>query len=233
MAYKNVIFDLDGTLIDALEYIHLSVIRMLAAMSLPDIGLAETKAAMGVGLDEFLAKQVSASLRKQGVHDEEDIMAFISEHENEIRENYHEDFDEQSRRAIMVYDGVVANIKRLYFEGVKMALVTNRMERSAHITLETIMLHDYFSAVIGTGTYPETKPSPQIAKYLARDFDFPISECLVVGDGHADFLLAKNIGADACMCLYGMSEEDTLRSWRAKHYANSFDDVLEVILSEE
>ena len=58
--YSTVIFDLDGTLLDTLEDLHLTLNHTLAALGMPTRTLAETRAFVGNGIRRLIERAVPA-----------------------------------------------------------------------------------------------------------------------------------------------------------------------------
>ena len=68
MAYKAVIFDLDGTLLDTLEDLHASVTAALEANGMPARSVDEVRAALGFGARELIRRCVPAGTRRRTVY---------------------------------------------------------------------------------------------------------------------------------------------------------------------
>ena len=69
MAYKAVIFDLDGTLLDTLEDLHASVTAALEANGMPARSVDEVRAALGFGARELIRRCVPAGTPDAAVQD--------------------------------------------------------------------------------------------------------------------------------------------------------------------
>lgn len=222
--YRYAMIDLDGTLIDALAFIHASVNDMLSRLSLAQITLSMTKQAMGAPLLDFLAACTRAAFTIETRDDEH--AAWFAANSAHVREAYREDHTSENAKYITMYDGVPEGLQTLIDHGVTLALVTNRMERSAKKTLASFGLDRFFPVVIGNGTYHVTKPNAFLGERLVTDHGFRMEHAVMIGDGRTDHAFAQNVGAASLLVTYGMTEEDALRECNARHYAASFADAV-------
>ena len=112
MAYKAVIFDLDGTLLDTLEDLHASVTAALEANGMPARSVDEVRAALGFGARELIRRCVPA-----GTPDAEQERAYAS-----FKRHYLANSSAHTRP----YPGIPLLVRILSQEGVQRAIVSNK-----------------------------------------------------------------------------------------------------------
>lgn len=227
--FKNVIFDLDGTLVDTLADLHYSLNRTLEHYGFPTLPLEETRDGVGFGLNHLLYTGIKRALAKDP---RESVNA-----ENWIEENIMEArlyFKEKSRTAprgiALPYDGVYEGLKKIKAAEVRTALFAEQNEKIARKMVCGYKLDIFFDNIIGDDTFEFRKPHGIAWKRLSETLGYTKNDTLIVGDGLADYELAKRSGCALCLCRYGITPAEEILKWEARYYADSFNDVVNIIL---
>ena len=185
MRLRAVLFDLDGTLIDSAE----------------DIGLALKKTLKDIGLEELYPDDVRKYIGGG-------VKALL---ERVLGDKFREEYVELFRRHYLSnpvvytkpYEGVPEVLKELKGKGVKLAVVSNKLEELSREILRRLNLLDYFDFVAGGDTFPEKKPSPvPVLKTLEILGEEP-GGALIVGDTEADIVAGKSAGTSTALASWG------------------------------
>ena len=185
MRLRAVLFDLDGTLIDSAE----------------DIGLALKKTLKDIGLEELYPDDVRKYIGGG-------VKALL---ERVLGDKFREEYVELFRRHYLSnpvvytkpYEGVPEVLKELKGKGVKLAVVSNKLEELSREILRRLDLLDYFDFVAGGDTFPEKKPSPvPVLKTLEILGEEP-GGALIVGDTEADIVAGKSAGTSTALASWG------------------------------
>lgn len=174
--YSTVIFDLDGTLLDTLEDLHLTLNHTLAALGMPTRTLAETRAFVGNGIRRLIERAVPAGTDE----------ATIAKANAEFDAHYTVHCNDHTRP----YPGICELVAHLREKGVRVAVVSNKTQYAVD---ELVGIHfpGAFDAVVGV--------RPGVAKKPARDMvDMAIAEMggvacgpsVYVGDSEVDVATA-------------------------------------------
>lgn len=165
--YEAVVFDLDGTLV-RLDVDWEAVER--------DIGAVLE----GVGLDpaEYTAWELLEAAETVGKGSRVDEL--ITEHEVAGVEHC---------RRLQLAD-VVADIE------VPVGVVSLNSERAVRLALEREALMEHVSAVVGRGTVPERKPSPEPLLAALDALEVEPARAVFVGDSESDRTTAERAGTD-------------------------------------
>lgn len=182
MRYRNVIFDMDGVLIDNSEGIIGCARETVSRLGLPE--LTEEKYRL------FIGPALMYSLRTYaGATDEESERGYAI-----YRQLYFEKGIDQYR----VYDGVEDALKALTAAGVKCTIASGKPIESIRRILDTSGLGKYFLKF--EGTEKPKKYSDKTKQTVAAIVDTP---AVLVGDRVYDLAAAKNAGIESIYALYG------------------------------
>lgn len=179
---KYVLFDLDGTLLSTLETITYHLNRALAANGLKDISVDDTRRFIGNGAQKLVFRAVS----KSGVVDESVIKAVLAE--------YNHAYDADPLPCTEPYPGVTELVDKLYNDGIKLGVVTNKPDPTAKKLIEHFFA-DRIAHVSGGRAGITLKPDPSESISVLRDMGGEVSECAFVGDTSVDIHTGKNMGA--------------------------------------
>ncbi len=106
-------------------------------------------------------------------------------------------------------DGVVEAVRELSGR-YPLGIVTTRSRRDAQTFLKQHALVGCFSVVVAHEDTWRLKPHPEPIRYAAEQLGVAIERCLMVGDTSVDVRAAKAAGACAVGVLCGFGERDDL-----------------------
>lgn len=184
----QVIFDLDGTLIDSAPDLHAAVNRMLGDLGLAPLSLPEVRRMVGDGAGALISRVLAArgvdpALQPQA------LRAFLS--------CYAEDPVKHTK----VYPGVREALVRLGEAGLGLSLCTNKPEAPTREVLKRLELASHFVQVVGGDTFPFRKPDPRVLQHLLGDT--PAQQAVLVGDSEVDAATASAAGMPFVLVSYG------------------------------
>ena len=214
---KNILFDLDGTLLNSLPDIHYSVNKALEHFNLGSVDESYTAKSVGFGSKYFL-EQVLIKVNHENMFDE-------------VNEFYMKFYEKNCVLYGNLYDGVLDGLSKLKQKNYNMFVVTNKPHKIAIETINRLGIANYFTEVIGDGCYKDIKkPSYEIWQNIENKYKLKKSETIIVGDGVADYEFSENTGIEVLLVLYGITLKETLLKLNSSIYYNSFDEVVEHII---
>ncbi len=209
--YKAVIFDLDGTLLNTLEDLKNSVNFALKSISAPECTLAQVREYVGNGIKNLMIKAVPG-----GEENPEFERAFSA---------FKEHYSANNCVLTVPYDGVTGLICGLYERGVKMAVVSNKIDSSVK-RLNRIFFEPEISVAIGESPGLRRKPYPDSVNKALELLGVTADEALYVGDSEVDILTARNVGMDCVSVLWGFRDRDVLTEAGASAFAYTPEEIL-------
>lgn len=173
---KNVIFDLDGTLIDSAPSILKSLNFALSVNGIsPSIPL--TASIIGPPLDVTLRKITD-------IHDQDVIDGLI--------ESFKNAYDDDGYKATVIYDGVFYMLGELLKSGIKIHLATNKRIAPTRKILNYFSLNSYFSSIYALDVeVVRFKSKAEMLNAILKKEGLNNFESLYVGDINADYEAAK------------------------------------------
>jgi phosphoglycolate phosphatase len=112
-----------------------------------------------------------------------------------------------------VYPGVLESLEALknFPDGTprKMAVLTNKPVGPARAICDGLGLSPYFFSIYGGDSFPAKKPDPFGLQTLMTESGATPQETVMIGDSDIDITTARNAGAWAMGCTFGLAS-DTL-----------------------
>ena len=219
---KNIIFDLDGTLIDSIPDIHKSINKSLEYVGLPEIPIDNVRKYVGNGAKALIKRTLNFFSDK---YDKKYLESLEEKMYNFYIEYYYEHCIDET----YLYEGVENTLKKLFELKINMFLITNKPNDIAINTIKKLNIFNYFKAIIGDGIYPYRKPDINIWLNLKKDYNLIENETIMVGDGIPDYEFAKNSKIKVLLALYGITDKKILLEKKNDYYINSFVEVYDFI----
>jgi len=197
MKYKAVIFDLDGTLLDTIEDIKITMNLALKRYNYPEFSVEEYKYFVGKGVDNLISEVIkTASIPSSAFRD--------------LKEAYYEIYKNQATINTKLYDGISELIKELKANGISLNVLSNKPHSQTVEVIRHYFGEGVFDLVYGKKEDFSPKPDPASALDLTKALGITPTEVLYVGDTETDILTAKNAGFYSVGVLWGFRKEDEL-----------------------
>jgi len=196
--YKLIVFDFDGTLVDAGAPIVAAMNHALENGGYPARSRDEIWAHVGTSLPLIL-DELSGGGRTPAELDA-------------LTRAYRAHFAEAAPGMTRLFDGVPEMIARLRGAGALLSVATNRGRASLEQILEAHDLAGAFSFLVGGYCVDEPKPHPEMMLRTLAHFGCAATDALMVGDTVHDMQMARAAGVDACAVTWGAHTEAMLRA---------------------
>ena len=212
----TILFDMDGTLLDTLDDLHTSVNYALEQSGLPLVTLDETREAAGYGsivLIEMLTKHtfVTGSPEFQRVFD--DFNTHYKAHCND---------------ATRPYDGIMELLPALAERGLKMAIVSNKVQPETE-ALRKLWFADFIPVAVGRVGGIAPKPDPAMAFKALELLGSCPKDAWFVGDSQPDVRTGKNAGCTSVGCTWGFRDFATLEEEYPDFIIDSPFELLDIV----
>ena len=215
--YKNIFFDLDGTLTDPGVGITNSV-----AYALKKLGI-------DVHSRESLYKFIGPPLRVSF----EEFYGF-DDNKSELGVKYYREY--YTDKGIFeneVYPNIPDLLEALKNNGRTIILATSKPEIFAERILEHFNLSRYFDCICGSSLDKTRTTKSDVISYALKTADITSTEsCIMIGDREHDIFGAKANNLRSVGVLYGYGSEDELRTAGADYIVSSVDKIKNFLLKE-
>ena len=191
-----VIFDLDGTLLNTLADLREAANASLAKRGLPPRTLDEIRQFVGNGVRNLMKRclppessdtEVDAALA--------DFKAYYAVH-----------LCEQT----VPYDGIPELLVTLRERGVRLAVLSNKLDAASKQLMEHYFPQGTFSMVFGERAGIPRKPDPTSCREIMQELGVAAEDVLYVGDSGVDMQTAHNAGLYAVGVTWGFRSREVL-----------------------
>lgn len=189
---KAVLFDLDGTLIDASEPVSVLVAKTIEEMTGRKVDPKVVLGYIGQPIWKFF----------------EDLAPEM-ENVNGAVELYRKKYDESANDMTKLLPGVRETFEELKAKGVRIGVVSQRPVYLSRDILQHFKLEKLVD-VITSGEETEPKPSPESILAAMEKLGVKPEETVLVGDTVMDMKAARNAGARAIGVLTGTDDRNEL-----------------------
>ncbi|PIE35630.1 HAD family hydrolase [candidate division KSB3 bacterium] len=215
MTRKNILFDLDGTLLDPREGITKSIQYALKKLERPVPSIDELTWCIGPPLLEnfkVLFKSDDDALAQEAIALYRERFADIGIFENEI------------------YEGIPDILETLQKQGYRLLIATSKPSVFATNIVEHFELAQYFHKVYGSRLNGELCHKTELLPYILEQEHLQKEQTIMIGDRKHDILGAKSCGLRSLGVIYGYGGRKELLEAGADFLAECPSEILDILL---
>lgn len=213
--YSLAIFDLDGTLLNTLGDLHSAVNFALRKFRFPERSLEEIRTFIGNGVVKLMERSTP-----EGTDPVTQLKCL-----DIFRKHYLGHMADTTAP----YEGVTELLKSLRGEGIKIAVVSNKLHPAVEDLCES-----YFPGLIdkaiGVSVESERKPSPINVLKTLDIFGTDRYSAVYIGDSEVDVQTAHNAELKCIGVTWGFRSKDELVTAGADFIADNSSQIKEIIL---
>ena len=214
MAYKAVLFDMDGTVLDTLDDLSNAVNAALRQFGMPERTREEAAAFLGNGA----ARLIHLSVPEGCPQDlEEQVLAW-----------YKPWYEDHCRILTRPYPGILPLMEHLRQRGVKLAVISNKPDGPVK-ELAASFFPGLLDSAVGESETVRRKPDPDSVLAAAAQMGLAPEDCVYVGDTEVDLATARNAGMDVIAVSWGFRSRAQLRAAGAERIAATAEDLERLI----
>ena len=215
MKIKAVIWDLDGTLLNTLDDLAASTNAALMQCGLPQRTTDEVRRFVGNGVHKLIERAVPEGGENHPKF-QQVLDAFIAH------------YGAHSKDTTAPYDGIIDALDTLARQGVKLAIVSNKVDFAVKQ-----LSRDYFGSrmlsAVGDDPSRRKKPAPDSVLEAMRQLGVGAEETVYVGDSDVDVMTAHNAGIPCIGVTWGFRDEACLRGAGDVHIAHTAAELLDIV----
>ena len=208
MKYKNLLFDLDGTLTDSSEGIIKSVLYTYEKMQLdpPEESVLHT----------FIGPPLSDSFVKHGVPEKDKDKAVAI---------YRERYNSIGKFENAPYPGMIELLQKLKDEGFKLYVATSKPEKTAIEVLDHFEMTRYFDEIAGATFDSSRVQKEDVIRYLLDKMEENDEGTVMIGDTTFDVLGAAEHGIPCIAVTWGFGDEAEMQKAGAVSIVKEMDEL--------
>ncbi|MBU8908653.1 pyrophosphatase PpaX [Desertibacillus haloalkaliphilus] len=130
---------------------------------------------------------------------------------------------------VQEYEGVYETIEELSKRGYKLAVVTTKKSKTAHMGLKLTGLDKFFDVVITIDDVENVKPDPEPLDKAMKLLGSSAETTIMVGDSQYDVLGGKNANTKTAGVAWTIKGADYLKSLDPDYMLEHMSDLLEIV----
>lgn len=213
-AIRNVLFDLDGTLVDSSGTIVAALAHALEEAGISQENGRPVTSWIGVPLFDIFTTGFGMS--------EAQTHAAIAD--------YRDYYDELNQAGSRLYDGVPGVLTGLREAGYELFIATVKPTSIAEKVLGDFDLLGHFSGVAGASMGPERRDKSSIIAHALSRFNLESVHCMMVGDRDQDIRGAQDHGLRSMGVTWGFGSQEEIIAAQPDHVAHVSADIVRLLL---
>jgi len=210
--HPTLLFDLDGTLLDSIEFILASA--RFCFQKLGRVAPSDEEWAAGIGIPLF-------TMLGRYARDPEDLATLIAAY----REYQVANHDRLTR----CYDGVVDAVRAYAAAGHELAIVTSKSEALAMRGLVRVGIARYIDTIVGCDASSRHKPDPEPVRIALDRLGTRPEDAVFIGDSVHDVRAGNAAGVATVAALWGAGSRTELEAGKPTHFASTIADVTRLV----
>ncbi|MEA2028653.1 MAG: phosphoglycolate phosphatase [Campylobacterota bacterium] len=218
---KVIIFDLDGTLIDSVPDLAVSVNHTLQTLGMAQYNNDAIRYWVGNGVRVLVKRALLGS-----VDTTPDVDKALF---NKALDIFLEHYASHLAITTTLYPNVVSTLQTLKREGYRLVIVTNKPFDFVEPILKGLGISDLFEFYLGGDSLKEKKPSPLPLLYVCDRCNILANEALMVGDSKNDILSANSANIESIGVTYGYNYGEPIESYDPNAIVDDFGEITTLI----
>ena len=214
----TIVFDMDGTVLNTLEDLTVSMNYVLDRFNMPGHRLEEYRLFFGNGVKEALRLSLPEGASADII---DEMMVVFKEH-----------YDAHCLDRTRPYDGIVDVMRQLKEKGYRLAIVSNKID-SAVKELNDRFFTDYVDAALGEKAGINRKPAPDMVYAALKEMGSTKEESIYIGDSEVDLMTARNSELPCISVLWGFRDKKYLIEQGADCFADRPEDIIRILAGEK
>ncbi len=213
---KLIIFDLDGTLVNAYPAVYASINHTLKAMGLPPLSAAVIKSCVGWG-DRHLLETFVGKAKGEAA-----IKIYRKHHAGALK----------TKTGVRFLPGARTILTFLKKAGYRLAVASNRPTEATLLILKILGARAYFDMVLCADKVKRPKPHPDMLMEIMRLLKVRKEETLYVGDMTIDVITGKRAKVRTVAVTTGSStpaQLKQLKPWRVIDRMNRLKTIIDIL----
>ena len=190
-----IVYDFDGTLVDTLDDITLSINLTLNELGQPQLDKNVVKTCVGNGVVMLMTRALSGSGVEEIGHA---VTLFRKHYAAHLMD--HSQFYSNCRETIE------------FFADRDQAICSNKPEDFVRKILAGLGCLHLFPSIIGGDSFKTRKPDPEGLNHLLTHYRLSPEEAVMVGDSAVDIEAGKNANVHTCAVTYGMGDLQAIQA---------------------
>ena len=216
MAYRAVLFDMDGTVLDTLTDLENAVNTAMRRFELPEVSREKVRASLGNGAARLIHECVPAGTDEALT---EQVVAW-----------YKPWYDAHCCIETGPYPGILPLMEHLRERGLKLAIISNKADPAVQELAERFF-PGLLETAVGESETVRRKPDPDAVLTAAEQMGLRPEDCVYVGDTEIDIATARNAGMDCLTVAWGFRSVEQLFASGAASVAYTAEELEQQILA--
>lgn len=217
MKKKNIIWDLDGTLLDTLKDLYLATNYALTKHGMPERTFEEVRQFVGNGVRRLMILSVPDGEKNPKFEDT--FATFKSYYVEHCMDN------------TGLYPGIAETLKLLKDKGYHMAIVSNKLQ--AGVTeLHESFFKNTIEVAIGERPNVKRKPAPDMVYLAMNELGATKEDSVYIGDSEVDVATGHGAGLPCISVLWGFRYKEELLQHGATTFVNTPQEIIRQLEEE-
>ena len=213
MKIKNILFDLDGTIIEPEEGIVNSILYALNKLEIEVSNVNNLKKIIGPPLIDSL----------------KEYFGLENEIANKAIEYYREYFAVKGINENALYEHIDVLLKDLDQKNINLFIATSKPTIFARRIIEAYQLEKYFQQITGSNLDNTRRNKGEIIEYVLTENQLAKNETLMIGDRCFDIIGANKNGIQSIGVTYGHGNEEELKAAKADYIVDTVEQLGELL----
>ena len=211
--YKNIMFDLDGTVTDSGRSIMSSVEYALSQFGITDQPKEKLHTFIGPSLFDSFE-------REYGLTGEDGDKAVRF---------YRSVYEKGNMYDVDIYTGIPELLQELKKQGRTVILVTSKPLVFSEKILEKIGMAQYFDHFVGPDLSDHSSDKKRLIEKAVNTYGLEKSECVMIGDTAFDIKGAVDAEVDSIAVTYGYGDNDAMKAAGATYMVDSAKEIAGIL----